>query len=203
MIEGIIAVALVTITACAIIAAYFSWVQGRQHIVVEAFETIRSDAAGALEMSLAVSVCNRRRSSIQPLFLEVRGLPDADVNGIEGAPKAPRQARDQAPFPDMPVAPFDTREATFNIAFDWQAARAAAPAGGGDLRWQAVVTFNDRHRRGKRWSQTVDMAFQGAELHRLTSNDSPVVERRRPGRPFSGPPVSSSGRRPDVNGRAS
>jgi hypothetical protein len=86
----------------------------------------------------------------------------------------------------MRIPPFETGEATFNIGFDWQGARAAAPAAGGDLRWQAVVTFSDRALRGKRRSQQLNLAFPGAVLHRLTASDSPPVERRRPGRPFSG-----------------
>ncbi len=184
--EAIIAVALAVIAAATIVAAYFSWVQGRQQVVVEAFETILSDATGALQLTLAVTLSNRRRSSVQPLFLEVRGLTEAHVTCAEGAPSDARQAQNQAPFPYLPIAPFESRETIFNIAFDWQAARAAAPAGGGDLQWQAVVTFNDRRRRGKRWSQQVNLAFQGAELHRLTSSPSAAVERRGPHRPFSG-----------------
>ena len=185
--EGLIAAASVAITMFAMIAAYFSWVQARQYVVVEAFETIRSDLAGVLQLTLAVTVCNRRRSSIQPLALEIRGLPKAEVSCLDGAPRDPDQALHQAPFPPMPIPPFEAREAVFDIAFDWQAARAVAPAGGGDLQWQAVITFSDRHRRGKRWTQQLNLAFQGAELHRLTSGPSALVERRRPGRPFSGP----------------
>ena len=86
----------------------------------------------------------------------------------------------------MRIPPFETGEATFNIAFDWQGVRAAAPAAGGDLRWQTVVTFSDRGRLGKPRTQTLNLAFQGAVLHRLTSGDAQPVERRRPGRPFSG-----------------
>lgn len=186
LILGLIAVATAAIAAAAIVGAYFSWAQGRQQVVVEAFEMIKVDAAGVLHLSLAVTLCNRRRSSIQPLLLEVRGLPNADIGCAEGPAKGARHKPNEAPFPELPIPPFESREATFDIAFDWQAARAAAPAGGGDLRWQAVVTFSDRKRYGQRWTRELDLAFQGAELHRLTSAESAPLERRGPRRPFSG-----------------
>lgn len=186
LILGIIAVAMAAIAAAAIIAAYFSWLQARQHVVIEGFEFVRGDLGGTPEFTLVVTLSNRRRSSIQPLLLDVRGLPNANVSCPEGAPKSDRQKPNEAPFPYMRIPPFETGEATFNIGFDWQGARAAAPAAGGDLRWQAVVTFSDRGRRGKRRSQPLDLAFEGAVLHRLTSGDSPAVERRGPRRPFSG-----------------
>ena len=185
--EGMIAAALAVIAVSAVVSAYFSWRQGRQQVVIEAFETIKGDQHGALVLTLAVAFSNRRRSSIQPLFLEIRGLPKADVTCTEAAPVEARLEPNRAPFPDMPILPFEAREATFHIAFDWQAARLAAPAGGGDLRWQAVVTCSDRHRRGRRWSHELQLAFQGEELHRLTASASPAIERRGPRRPFSGP----------------
>lgn len=186
LVDGVMAAAVLITAVFATIAAYFSWVQARQYVVVEAFETIRSDFQGTLELTLAVAVCNRRRTSIQPLTLEVRGLPKADVSCLQGEAKEPGRDLNLGPFPNMPIPPFESREVVFNIAFDWQAARALAPAGGGDLRWQAIVVFSDRHRRGKRWTHELNLAFQGAELHRLTSGPSTAVERRRPGRPFSG-----------------
>ncbi len=186
LVLGVIAVALAAIAAAAIIGAYFSWLQGRQHVVIEAFEFVKGELGGAPEFTLVVTLCNRRQSSIQPLSLEVQGLPNADISCAEAAARGARQKPNEAPFPYMRIPPFETGEATFNIAFDWQGARAAAPAAGGDLRWQAVVTFSDRARRGKRQSQQLNLAFPGAVLHRLTATDSPPLERRGPGRPFSG-----------------
>ncbi len=186
LILGIIAVATAAIAVAAVVGAYFSWRQGRQHVVIEGFEFVRGDLAGAPEFTLVVTLTNRRRSSIQPLLLDVRGLPNANVSSADGAPKSERHKPNEAMFPYMRIPPFETGEATFNIGFDWQGVRAAAPAAGGDLRWQAVVTFSDRGRLGRRRSQELNLAFQGAVLHRLTSGDSQPVERRRPGRPFSG-----------------
>lgn len=186
LVEAMIAAALAAITVCAIVAAYFSWVQGRQHVIIEAFESVQGDLAGAPAFTLTVTLCNRRRSSIQPLYLEIKGLPKAGISCADGLPKHARQPPHEASFPYLPIPPFETREATFDIAFDWQGARAAAPAAGGDLRWQAVVTFNNRRRGGRRWSQQLDLAFHGADLHRLTATGSPALERRGPRRPFSG-----------------
>jgi hypothetical protein len=186
LVEGMIAVAMAVTALAAIVGAYFSWVQGRQHVVIEGFEFVRGDLGGAPQFVLVVTLSNRRRSSIQPLLLEVRGLPNANITCPEGAPKGDRQQPNQAPFPYMQIPPFQTGEATFDIGFDWQGARAGAPAAGGDLRWQAVITFTDRGSRAKRRTQQLDLAFQGAVLHRLTTADSPPVERRGPRRPFSG-----------------
>jgi hypothetical protein len=185
LVEGVIAVAIAATAVAAIIAAYFSWVQGRQRVVIEGFEFVKGDLAGAPEFTLVVTLSNLRRSSIQPLLLEVRGLPNANISCPEGPPKSDRQRLNEAVFPYMQIPPYQAAEAAFNIAFDWQGARAAAPAAGGDLPWQAVATFIDRARRGKRVSQELDLVFQGAVLHRLTAGDSQPVERRKPGRPFS------------------
>ncbi len=187
LVGGTIALAMAVIAVAAVIGAYFSWVRGRQHVIIEALEFVQDDLGGAPEFALVVTLCNRRRSSIQPLLLEVQGLPNADIHGAEDAPRSDRQRPNQAPFPYMRIPPFETGEARFNIAFDWQGARAAAPAAGGDLRWQAIVTFSDRAGRGKRRSHQVNLAFPGAILHRLTAGDASPVERRKPGRPFSGP----------------
>ena len=178
-------VAETTTALAAIAAAYFSWKQGRQQVLIEAFETIKVDQAGTPYFTLAVSLSNRRRTSIQPLFLEVRGLAKAEIGCADAPPKDSHQEAAQAAFPDMAIPPYETREATFDLAFDWQAFRPLTTAGR-DLRWQAVVTFRGRGRDGRRQSQPLDMVFPGELLHRLASGDSPPVERRRPGRPFSG-----------------